>query len=270
MNHSVLPALGFALLSLPALAAAPVSLAPHRAIYDLSFVRSEGANGIEGARGRIAFEMGGSCEGFTVAFRQVVDLASGERAPRVTDVRSSTFETPGGEAFRFVIDRFANGAPSGGTEGRSAATPDSRQVTLTRPKAGALTMGRDVMFPTAHTRRLIEAALAGETTVSAKTYDGSDDGETVYDSLAVIGKSIERAPDAAVDEPTRKGLAGLKSWPMTISYFKSGQEDRTPVYIVSLEMFENGVSRDLKMDYGALVMRGELKQLEVSPAPKCN
>lgn len=270
-----------AVLALASLAAAPVLatpslavdgalLAPHRAVYDLSLDRSSGSRGVDGGRGRIAFDVGASCEGYTVTFRQVVDLASSEAGQRVTDVRSSTYEAADGGAFRFVIDRFANSAPTGGTEGRSSQRDGAQSVAITRPKPARVELPRDVMFPSAHTKRLIEAARAGETTVSVKIYDGSDDGETIYDSLAVIGKPVERSrADPGLDEAARAALGGLKSWPMTISYFKGRDSDAQPVYVVTLEMFENGVSRDLKLDFGSLVMRGELKQLSLAAPPQC-
>lgn len=244
-----------------------VTLAPHRAVYDLSLLRSEGMRGVDNARGRIVFEVGGaSCEGYTVSFRQVVELQSAETGPRVTDVRSSNYETGDGKSFRFVIDRAANGAATGVTEGRTALRDSGYTVSLTKPKPANVELPGDVLFPSVHTKRLIEAARAGENTVSVKVYDGSDEGQTVYDSLAVIGKPVEHTKPF---EGPEKPLAGLKSWPMTISYFKSGSDDQTPVYVVTLEMFENGVSRNLKLDYGSILMKGELKQLDMGKPPKC-
>jgi len=48
-------------------------------------------------------------------------------------------------------------------------------------------------------------------------------------------------------------FAGLTRWPVTISYFdhavaeKSGEQ--TPVYAITFELFENGISRALVLDY---------------------
>ncbi len=42
--------------------------------------------------------------------------------------------------------------------------------------------------------------------------------------------------------------------------------DQTPAYTISFDLYENGVSRALKLDYGDFALRGELKSLDVSPA----
>src|SRR6478752_2163997 len=50
-------------------AKAPILLTPHRAIYDLSLLRSTGSKGVEAARGRIAMEFGGdACDGYTMKY----------------------------------------------------------------------------------------------------------------------------------------------------------------------------------------------------------
>ena len=115
------------------------------------------------------------------------------------------------------------------------------------------------MFPTEHVRRIIAAARDGKTLLQVSVYDGSDTGEKIYDTLTVIGKAI--APDE--HKPTdavagQAAFAGLTRWPVTISYFdhavaeKSGEQ--TPVYAITFELYENGISRALLLDYGDFVL----------------
>ncbi|MFX7198042.1 DUF1849 family protein, partial [Acinetobacter baumannii] len=61
----------------PAQAAGPGFLS-HQALYELSLVKSRGANAVNAARGRILYNFSGSvCEGYTSEFRQVSELNSG-------------------------------------------------------------------------------------------------------------------------------------------------------------------------------------------------
>ena len=51
---------------------------------------------------------------------------------------------------------------------------------------------------------------------------------------------------------------------MTIAYFNDGAAgDPTPVYNMSFKLYENGITRDLTMDYGDFALAGKLVQLEV-------
>ncbi len=74
--------------------------------------------------------------------------------------------------------------------------------------------------------------------------------------------------------PAFKGsdkLAAVESWPMTISYFDAGKdkEDQVPAYELSFRYFENGVTSDLKIDYGEFAIKGELKELTFLDPGKC-
>ena len=54
-------------------------LAAHRAIYDLSLLKSTGDSAPASARGRIVFEFTGSaCEGYAASFRQLTEVQSQE------------------------------------------------------------------------------------------------------------------------------------------------------------------------------------------------
>jgi len=65
----------------------------------------------------------------------------------------------------------------------------------------------------------------------------------------------------------------MTRWPVTISYFdrtageKSGEQ--TPVYAITFELYENGVSRALVLDYGDFVLTGEMTSLELKDAKPC-
>ena len=53
-------------------ASAPVTLVPHRAIYDLSLGTTRANSQLAGVRGRILYDFGGSaCQGYSLDFRQV-------------------------------------------------------------------------------------------------------------------------------------------------------------------------------------------------------
>ena len=58
---------------------APVGLVPHRAVYDLSLQKTRGNSQVATVRGRIFYDFGGNaCEGYSLEFRQVSEVGSGE------------------------------------------------------------------------------------------------------------------------------------------------------------------------------------------------
>ncbi len=57
---------------------------------------------------------------------------------------------------------------------------------------------------------------------------------------------------------------------MTIAYFTDeASGDALPVYRMSFKLYENGVTRDLTMDYGDFALSGKLAELEVFDTAEC-
>lgn len=248
-----------------------VPLIAHRAVYDLSLVRSEGARGVDGARGRIAMDFGGdACEGYTMKYRQVTVLNSSETGSRTLDTQTATFEAGDGLSMRFKSVSSVSGRNGDGVDGDATLKPDgSLDVTLKQPRRSNFSSGGRPIFPTEHLKRLIEAGRNGETTLATKVFDGSDDGKKIYDTLAVIGRRIEPGAGSNLEEAARQDvLASIARWPVTVSYFADGIGDRTPAYRVSFELYENGVSRALRLDYGDFTLKGDLQSLQVQPVRK--
>ena len=253
--------------------AEPIRLAGHRAVYELSLAESSASRAVESARGRIVLDFGGdACKGYTMQTRQVTQLESGESGSRTSDLRNTTFESADGRNFRFKTATLLNEAPSQSVDGTAEIGADAMKVRLKEPKRDQFQATNPVLFPSLHMRRLIEAGRAGETTLSVKVFDGSDDGRKVYDTLAVIGRKTEipktDGPQKGErDKPLREGgMATMPRWPVTLSYFTPGDGERTPVYVLTFDLYDNGVSGALRLDYGSFAIVGDLTRLELTQA----
>jgi hypothetical protein len=247
---------------------AEIALAAHRAIYDLSLLESSGEQSASDASGRIAYEFTGSaCAGYTTNFRQVTEIQPGEGSPHVSDMRSKTFESGDAKLFRFETETIANGGEPVAVEGTATKTKDGVSIALRRPQAQAVQINQNVVFPTEQIVRIIHAAEAGEHTLPLKIFDGSDTGTKVYNTLAVIGSLATKAPTdkAAQTEPLRS----MRRWPVTVSYFDEKKGDGPPEYVLSFDLYENGVSGSLKLNYGSFALRGEMTDFKPLPQTSC-
>ena len=274
MYAAAVSALALPLMSaMPSAQAGTIALAPHRAVYDLKLLRAPGKRQVEAVRGRILYDFSGSpCEGYVLQFRQVSELDSGEGKTALSDLRASTWEEGDAKAFRFNSTNYLNQRPVEAADGHADRDAAGVTVQLAKPDAKSFKLGADTVFPAEHMRRIIEAARAGTTILEFPVFDGSENGEKVFDTLTVIGRSIppdEKKPtDASAAYPA---LAHLARWPVRISYFDRANEsgERTPVYSIGFEMYENGISRALSLDYGDFVVGGEMSQLELKDAKAC-
>ncbi|HEX2216741.1 MAG TPA: cell envelope integrity EipB family protein [Xanthobacteraceae bacterium] len=253
-------------------AAASASLTGHRAIYNLTLAQSRGKQSMESVRGRILYDFSGSaCEGYTLNFRQVTELDSGEGKRAVSDLRSSHWEAGDGSSFRFATQNFLDGQQVDNSEGGAERKGDDITIALTKPEHKRIEAS-NVVFPSDHIRRIIIAARAGKPLLEIGAYDGSENGEKIYNTLTVIGRPItlqEQKPDDAAAEQRR--LDGVTRWPVTVSYFDRAKQtgDQTPAYAITFELYENGIARAIKLDYGDFVLDGQLSTLEIKEAAPC-
>lgn len=255
-----------------------IELVSHRAIYELKLAAARGNRPVGSVRGRILYDFSGSeCEGYALQFRQVSEIDMGEGSLMTTDLRATTWEDAAANAFRFNSQNYVDGKLKNAVDGRAERTGQDVGVSLNKPAPKQLRIGADVFFPTDHMRRIIVAARAGQTLLEGPVFDGSDTGDKVYETLTVIGQPIEPHTRPVTDAAAKDtALALLRRWPVSISYFDKGDKkpgeggEQTPVYSIRFELYENGVSRALSLDYNDFVMAGEMTSIEIRRASPCN
>lgn len=250
-----------------------IEFASHRAIYELKLAQSRGNSSTIAARGRILYDFSGStCEGYALQFRQVSELDNGEGRTTFSDLRSTSWEDGAAKQFIFKSQNYLNETLIDTVDGEAERGTDKVTVSLTKPMDRKFDLEPTIAFPTDHMRRIIAAAREEKNILELPLYDGSDKGDKVFNTLTVIGRAIaphERPPsDAAAGKEV---LAALKRWPVTVSYFdrdaKTG--DQPPVYAIKFELYENGISRALMLDYNDFAISGELTSLDLRDSQPC-
>jgi len=260
----------------PALAAEPVHFAPHRAVYELSLNASTAGSGVSGISGRMVYELTGSaCDGYTQKMRFVTEMTNQEGTNTLSDLRNSSWEDASGKKLKFSSTQYQNDQLADASQGDAARSKGPTPVVgvdLVKPAKKRVSLPNDIYFPMQHASTLVQAAKNGVKLFTANLYDGSEKGEKYYLTSTAIGN--EYKPGSKPPTPASTGsdkLAGVASWPMSISYFDAGKdkEDQVPAYELSFRYFENGVTSDLKIDYGEFSIKGQLKELTFLDPGKC-
>ncbi|HSI42593.1 MAG TPA: cell envelope integrity EipB family protein [Xanthobacteraceae bacterium] len=252
----------------PALAG-PVMLAPHRATYTLSLDASKAAKQVDAAQGQIVYEIRGSaCSGYSVQLRQQTDLDTdgGERMSSALD--SATWEDGEAKTYRFRIRNTVNAQTREEADGVAERQDGRLRVKATKPETATFELKGGAVLPTQHIIKILNAAAEGESVLEAPVYDGSPDGRKIFDTLTVIGKGTANA-DGLEAAAKVEALAGHTRYPVTVSYYEQGTGAQTPDYIISFDLYDNGVSRALKLDYGDFALRGTLTSYEALPVEAC-
>ena len=88
----------------------------------------------------------------------------------------------------------------------------------------------------------------------------------MFQTLAIIGHEAS-APTPDADAAPE--LAKVRRWPVTVSYFNQADRDGPPEYVLTFDLYENGVSGSLKLDYGGFALYAKLSKLEWLKSAPC-
>ncbi len=243
-------------------------LASHRAVYELQLAESKTSADVGGLSGRMVLEWeGNSCDGYTLSQRLVTEIADTDGRVEVTDVRMTSWESSDGNQFRFEVQQFAGLSLTNTMSGFSDRSESPLVATFTQPDNIILDLPDDVIFPSEFMSSLVASAKAGETMFSAPVFEGAETDKYFLVSSFIGKPSVSEINEVAIDG---EGLAldEAPSWPVQVSYFLPNAKEGLPEYQVSYRLYANGVSSNLVLDYGDIVIDGALTELTyLTPDP---
>ncbi|WP_019223770.1 cell envelope integrity EipB family protein [Bartonella rattaustraliani] len=238
-----------------------IFLAPHRAIYDFQLDSVSHEMTVSGMSGRMVYELTGSvCQGYTTRFRFIHRLHIEDMPVRLTDQQTTSYETGDSRRFHFNVTDQIEQEVIHHSEGIAERFQDEIIVKLKKPKEKEYKL-EIAEFPIMQLKNIIRHAKAGDHFYNVSVFDGTDKADKVIKESVVIGEKGMQLSDA---ETTKMGkLAEEEFWPVTISYFDDVErKDGLPVYRISFLLYDNGVMRDIHIDYGAFSVRAKLNSLE--------
>lgn len=252
-----------------------VVLAPHRAVYDISLDHSTVGSTVEQLQGRMVYELqGNACEGYTQNLRFVTRATSKDGSTRLSDLRTSSWEDAASNKLRFGFQNYFDNQLADKTTGTAeqAGGAGGLRIALRKPEPTTTEVKREAMFPIHHAKTIIAAAKHGDTLVSANFYDGSDKGQKVYATTAIIGKPVS-GPDGLSVEKVENGPRPetIESWPVAMSYFNASDQkrDAVPEFEMSYRFHANGLTSTFVIDHGDFAFKGELVELRYLPVSEC-
>jgi hypothetical protein len=258
----------------PTLAAGPMDLAAHRALYEISLAATRAGSEITDLKGRMVLEWADACDGWTVNQKVRMDLSHMSGPAMRNEFSFSSYESKDGDDFRFSMRSMADGEQYEEYVGKARRDGKNSAADFETPGDIVLELPIDVMFPSQHLFILVERALAGDRVVSMVVFSGTGP-ESLHDVTAFVGQEIPAGtlPLDIADESDSASpfgdLAAMRSWPVAMAYFPHAQDDLEPEFEVSYRLLENGVAGNLLLDYGEFSMRAVLEKFEYLDPPDC-
>jgi hypothetical protein len=272
--------------------AAGIDIAAHRAIYTMSLAGSKTDSGVTGAQGEMGYQWGESCDGWTVEQRYELTISYAESQDVKIVSNFVTWESKDGLHYRFNQKETRNGTVDEEIRGSAQLDGPGKGGTITfeKPQGQTMSLPAGALFPSAHTILLLQKAEAGENFVSRQVFDGATVEGAVLVS-AVIGGKVEPKPatdsdpkPAAKTDPKPGGDAKSDAnakdslndpvlqrpgWHMRLAFFPADTKAEKPDYELGMLLLDNGISRDMVIDYGDYTIKAKLNKIEPLGKPHC-
>lgn len=246
-----------------------VTIAPHRAIYDMTLSSVKNGSNITDISGKMIFEWADACDGWTIQQNLQLHFAYNEGDGSNVASNEVTWEAKDGKHYNFNIRRVQDGKETDNYRGKAELTDDEGKAVYTMPEGKTLKLTNNSVFPSSHTKMILEKALAGEHFFTRRVFDGTDEGGS-NDVSAFIGAArTARVEVGAHQDIDSNPLLMTTYWPVHLAFFKLHGETGEPDYEMDLQLHENGIVQSLSINYGDFTVNGKLVAIEPLPMPHC-
>lgn len=225
-----------------------------------------GDSDVVDARGAMVYQWGETCDGWTIEQRYRLKLRYSDSAD--ADIVSDfvTWEAKDGLRYQFHEKETKNGSVDDEVAGsaRLDGPGEGGLARFTKPRPQTLKLAPGVLFPSAHTILLINKARDGARFFSRQVFDGSAE-ENAVEVSAFIAAPLRAEPASAEASP----LLDRPGWQVRLAFFPADAKAEEPDYELGMVLLDNGVSRDMLIDYGDYSIRARLDDIEALAKPHC-
>lgn len=254
-----------ALACLLAPAANASALVPHSAHYDVRLLSARSGGNVADVSGDMAVQWEGDCSGWTMHQRMFFDVGYADGTVVRVKVDASTWEARTGDRYTYSVRTLYDDREGDRIEGHARRAGAKSEAVFSVPEGKTVPLSGDVLFPTAHTEKVLAAARKGRTILPARVFDGFTDGGALLVN-AVIGKHVDGAKVPGEPFPA---LAGHTAWRVELAFFETDSAQAEPESEIGMTLYDNGVVSNLNMGFGEFEIRADLKRLAVAERPAC-
>lgn len=251
--------------------AAYAAFVPHRAVYDVRLTSSKSGAQILDIKGKMLFSLRKSCDGWITDHRFNMIYEYGDAASAQMQTQFTGFESFDGRQLSFSAQRIKDGEAYESYRGNAVLDPEHpalSAVSFTEPANKKESLNpKTTLFPMAHALKLIDAAKSGEKIVNVSVFDGTDDSGPV-EINAIIGKSSSLQGPGKSDKIDTSLVTG-PSWSMRLAVFSLESKDSLADYELTMDVLENGIVRQMNVDYHDFSISQKLVALERGAADDC-
>ncbi len=265
-NHIFTLCLSMIMMLVAGAAHAASNLIPHRALYTVSMAEDPVSGAIVDVNGVMGISIVLECEGWVFS-QDINSVITPSEGPEIhQSVQFSSWESRDGLEYHFASKSLINGDKN---EIRGTATLDAKGsggiAHYSKPSNQDVALPKGTLFPVAHTRWVLDKAKSDKRYASTVVFSGSDE---IHPELvtAFIGDKIE----ADTKDVTNLGaLMDQVGWPLSLAFYPIASGAGIPSFEIHVMQLENGVTTNMKMNFGSFSTLATIQKIEELDQPNC-
>lgn len=252
------------------------ALVPHKALYEIKMVSKDSGSQIVNISGQMFYEWRPECEAWVTDHRFNLMYEYADSAPMKITSDFSTYETFDGKEFNFSSRRKRNGELYQELRGigefpvaEEASSDTGGEAVYSMPDGLIFDLDQGVLFPMAHTVKVLEYAEAGKRFFHATIFDGSDEEGPVeintfigdrVNAMARLGEGNTNLDTTLINTPARK---------VRMAFFPLAEPNADAEYEMDVVFHDNGIISDMLVEYRDFSVTQKLVALEKLPENDC-
>ena len=243
-------------------------LASYSADYHLSLFSARPDSGVMGADGWMTVRVEKKCSGWGTNDNFYLSVSTVDQPDHIIATKSTSFESHSGQIFRFKLDHWREDGQGENLSGQAILDKNFKgSVTFKQPKPEQIKLDEATLFPTRFMRNLLNAAQDNNNFYQAKIFDGSSRDNGMIATVS-IGDGMKSPIPWSNQEAKSSKIPDsdvTTAWPISMAVFAPDSESVLPVYQVMILLRDNGISEEMRMDFGGFIVKATLGRLEKIP-----
>ncbi|GBD41962.1 hypothetical protein HRbin39_01349 [bacterium HR39] len=164
-------------------------------------------------------------------------------------------ESADGRRFRFRLESFEGRVRRERVEGVAELRPPVGGIArFSGPPGLLLELPPDTVFPVRQLEDVLGTLTRAPALLHHRIFDGSAPEPPVL-LAAFAGRAA--------------ASGGERLWPLAMAWFDPSDPGSTPLFELEARTDAEGIFREIRLDFGALVLEGRAVRIERLPSPRC-
>lgn len=241
------------------------TIVSHKATYTISLAKNY-SDDVSDASGEMTINVYDTGDGYVFEQNSKLIIYNGDGEGEEILTNLATWQDYEGKRYRFNSKTVRNNEQEEIIKGEALKDSEAKvtRITYSEPSDSQITTPYETVFPLHHLIHALEQAKLGKSVVSDIVFDGSSETHEAVNVDTLLG--APKSSDLKIKTNTDTSVKN--QWPMRLAVYIPGSNNPEPDYEMVQNVLDDGVIKDMTLDYGTFQVKATLEKIDFYETPK--